>query len=187
MGNWRFHTPDGVQDTLPDDCARKRAMEAMLRTVFAARGYLEVETPGLEFYDVYAAGRGLAPQEGLFKLFDAQGRILALRYDGTVPVARLAATLLKDEAPPLRLAYIGNMVRFAGSGGGKQSEFTQAGIELMGPQTAEAAGIDQNLKTCPLHPHQAGIGENTGNGATALGRGLPVQSLGPHPPCRLFV
>ena len=138
MGNWRFHTPDGVQDTLPDDCARKRAMEAMLRTVFAARGYLEVETPGLEFYDVYAAGRGLAPQEGLFKLFDAQGRILALRYDGTVPVARLAATLLKDEAPPLRLAYIGNMVRFAGSGGGKQSEFTQAGIELMGPQTAEA-------------------------------------------------
>ncbi len=138
MGDWRFHTPDGVQDGLPDDCARKRAIESALRAVFAARGYLEVETPGLEFYDVYATGRGLAPQEALFKLFDSQGRILALRYDGTVPVARLAATLMKDEEPPLRISYVGGMYRSAGAGGGKQSEFTQAGVELMGPRTAEA-------------------------------------------------
>jgi len=138
MGDWRFHTPDGVQDGLPDDCARKRRIESALRAVFASRGYLEVETPGLEFYDVYATGRGLAPQESLFKLFDPQGRILALRYDGTVPVARLAATLLKDVEPPLRISYVGSMYRYAGAGGGKQSEFTQAGVELMGPRTAEA-------------------------------------------------
>lgn len=157
LSDWRFHTPDGVQDGLPDDCARKRGIEAALRAVFAARGYVEVETPGLEFHDVYAAGRGLAPQEGLYKLFDPQGRILVLRYDGTVPVARLAATLLRDEEPPLRLSYVGNMVRYGGSGGGRNIEFTQAGVELMGPCTPEAdaeaiataiaaaraAGIDQ--------------------------------------------
>lgn len=138
MADWRFHTPDGVQDGLPDDVARKRAIEANLRAVFAARGYVEVETPGLEYYDVYAAGRGLAPQEALFKLFDPQGRILALRYDGTVPAARLAATLLKDEEPPLRLSYVGNMVRYGGFGGGRNIEFTQAGVELLGPRTPEA-------------------------------------------------
>jgi ATP phosphoribosyltransferase regulatory subunit len=156
MGQWRFHTPDGVQDGLPDDCARKRAIESSLRTVFASRGYLEVETPGLEFYDVYAAGGGLAPQEALYKLFDPQGRILALRYDGTVPVARLAATLLKDEEPPLRLAYIGNMLRYAESGGGKQSEFTQAGVELMGPRTAEADA--EVIATAIESARAAGIG-----------------------------
>ena len=164
MGTWRFHTPDGVQDGLPDDCARKRAIEGALRKVFTSRGYQEVETPGLEFYDVYATGRGLAPQEGLFKLFDPQGRILALRYDGTVPVARLAATLLKDEEPPLRLAYIGNMYRFSESGGGKQSEFTQAGVELMGPRTAEAdaeiiATAIEAARTAGIESLQIAIGQ----------------------------
>ncbi|MHB1483436.1 MAG: ATP phosphoribosyltransferase regulatory subunit [Saccharofermentanales bacterium] len=138
MGKWKYYTPDGVTDILPDDCARKRAIESKLRSLFALNGYLEIETPALEFYDVYAAGKGFAPQEGMFKFFDKQGRILALRYDGTIPAARLVSTLLKDKKPPIRLSYIENMFRYNETGGGKQIEFTQAGIELMGPATPQA-------------------------------------------------
>ncbi len=138
MGKWKYYTPDGINDVLPGECAEKRNIESKLRTLFAMNGYLEIETPTLEFYDVYAAGDGFAPQEGMFKFFDQQGRILSLRYDGTVPAARLASTLLKDMRPPLRLFYIGNMFRYNETGGGKQKEFTQAGIELMGPKTPEA-------------------------------------------------
>lgn len=138
MVKWKYYTPDGVTDILPEDCARKREIESKLRNLFALNGYLEIETPALEFYDVYAAGKGFAPQEGMFKFFDKQGRILALRYDGTVPAARLVSTLLKDKKPPIRLSYIENMFRYNETGGGKQMEFTQAGIELMGPATPQA-------------------------------------------------
>ncbi len=138
MSRYRYYTPDGVQDILPGECAVKREIEGSLRRLFALNGFTEIETPTLEFYDVFAAGDGFAPQEGMFKFFDYSGRILTLRYDGTIPAARAAATILKDEAPPLKLSYIGNMFRYNEIGGGKQREFTQAGIEILGPRTAEA-------------------------------------------------
>jgi ATP phosphoribosyltransferase regulatory subunit len=138
MGKWKYYTPDGINDILPGECAQKRKIEEKLRAFFALNGYLEIETPTLEFYDVYAAGGGFAPQEGMFKFFDQQGRILSLRYDGTIPAARLASTVLKDVRPPIRLFYIGNMFRYNETGGGKQKEFTQAGIELMGLKTPQA-------------------------------------------------
>lgn len=137
MGNYRFHTPDGLSDMLPEDCAAKRGVESKLRSLFASGGYQEIETPGIEFYDVYASGNFVS-QENLYKLSDQEGRILSLRYDGTVPTARLAATLLKDAPPPLRLSYIENMYRFRESGGGRQREFAQAGVELMGISSAQA-------------------------------------------------
>ena len=138
MGQWQFHTPVGVADLLPRACAAKRQVEQRLRDVFSQRGYLEIETPGIEFYDVYAAGSDTVPQEGLFKFFAEQGRILCLRYDGTVPAARVAATLCREKPLPLRLAYIGYMYRYNEYGGGKQREFGQAGIELMGSGAPEA-------------------------------------------------
>lgn len=137
MGNYRFHTPDGLSDMLPEDCAAKRGVESKLRSLFATGGYQEIETPGIEFYDVFAGGNFVA-QENMYKLADQEGRILSLRYDGTIPAARLAATLLKDEKPPLRLSYIENMYRFRESGGGRQREFSQAGVELMGVPGAQA-------------------------------------------------
>jgi ATP phosphoribosyltransferase regulatory subunit len=103
MGNYRFHTPDGVNDILPEECRTKRALEQKLRTLFSTHGYREIETPGIEFYDVYAGDRFVG-QENLYKLVDQDGRILArsLRYDGTVPVARLAATLFSRRTAALK-------------------------------------------------------------------------------------
>ena len=164
MGKWQFHTPDGVADLLPEDCAAKRRLENSLRQLFDQRGYREVETPGIEFYDVYAAGSGFAAQEGLFKFFDQQGRILCLRYDGTVPVARLAATVCRDAEPPLRFSYIGNMYRYNEYGGGRQREFAQAGIELLGSQSPEAdaeviATAIASALACGIEDLQVSLGQ----------------------------
>lgn len=164
MGQWQFHTPDGVMDILPDDCYAKRQLETKLRELFWRSGYSEIETPGIEFYDVYASGSGLAPQEGLFKFFDQQGRILCLRYDGTVPTARLAATLYRDSQLPLRFSYINSMYRYNEFGGGRQREFTQAGIELMGSQSPAAdaeviAMAIESAKTIGITDLQVSIGQ----------------------------
>lgn len=164
MGTWKFYTPDGVLDWLPDDCATKRRLEAGLRELFSQCGYQEIETPGIEFYDAYAAGGGFAPQEDLFKFFDEKGRILCLRYDGTVPAARLAATLLRDAEPPLRLSYINEMYRYQEYGGGRQREFTQAGVELMGVSTPEAdaeviALAIEGARRCGIENLQVSLGQ----------------------------
>ncbi|MBP1757277.1 MAG: hisZ [Firmicutes bacterium] len=164
MGQWQFHTPDGVMDILPDDCYAKRQLENQLRDLFWRSGYSEIETPGIEFYDVYASGTGLAPQEGLFKFFDQQGRILCLRYDGTVPTARVAATLYRDSQLPLRFSYINSMYRYNEFGGGRQREFTQAGIELMGSQSPAAdaeiiAMAIEAAKTIGIEDLQVSIGQ----------------------------
>lgn len=140
MGQWQFHTPEGVIDYLPEECAVKRSLESKLRAYFLTRGYDEIETPGIEFYDVYAGSEVFTPQETLFKFCDHKGRILCLRYDGTVPAARLAATVCRDAEPPLRFSYLGNMYRFNESGGGRQREFTQGGLELLGLDSPDADG-----------------------------------------------
>ncbi len=137
MNKWQYYTPEGMNDLLPETTKDKRVIEERLRSLFNSFSYQEISTPGLEFYDVYAAG-ALAPQEALFKLCDEQSRVLALRFDGTVPALRMAATKFSPEAFPLRLSYIQNMFRFNECGGGRQRAFTQAGVELLGLEGAEA-------------------------------------------------
>lgn len=164
MGQWKFHTPNGVADLLPSGCRGKRQIEQSIRRMFEQRGYQEIETPSMEFFDVYAANTGAVPQEELFKFFDEQGRILCLRYDGTVPVARMAATLLRDETPPLRFSYLGNMYRFREFGGGRQREFAQAGVELLGDQSPEAdaeviATAIASAIACGIKDMQVSIGQ----------------------------
>ena len=127
----KFYTPDGFCDMLPSVCAFQKDCEGKLRELFALNGYKEIMTPGLEYCDIYTS-TGFVAEEELYKLTDQKGRLLAIRYDGTVPAARYAATTYKDSEMPIRLSYIENMYRFNQMGGGKQSGFTQAGVELLG-------------------------------------------------------
>lgn len=164
MSKWKIYTPDGVQDILFEECYLKRGLEQKLRTLFANCGYNELETPTIEFYDVFASDEGAMSQENMFKFFDQQGRILVLRPDITVPVARIAATKCKDATYPLRFSYIGNVFRYNDFGGGKQNEFTQVGIEVLGVSTpesdAEVISIAINaLKASGLESFQVDIGQ----------------------------
>jgi ATP phosphoribosyltransferase regulatory subunit len=164
LQKWKIYTPDGVQDIMPDECYLKRNIEKKLRDMFRSSGYLEAETPTIEFYDVFSSDAGLLPQETMFKFFDQQGRILVLRPDITIPVARITATKCRDMAFPLRFSYIGNVFRYNDFGGGKQNEFTQAGVELLGVNTpesdAEVIALAINaLKAAGLENFQIDIGQ----------------------------
>lgn len=138
MSDWKLHTPAGVSDILPGECERKKDTESVLWTVFASAGYKEVETPSFEFYDCYAGIGGELSQETLYKFFDEQGRILALRPDFTTSIARMAATKLADAPMPQRYMYSGNVFRNEQCEGARRREFTQSGIELIGSYAPEA-------------------------------------------------
>lgn len=123
--------PGGVRDRLGGEArALRQAQERLLR-LFATWGYQEVMTPVFEFLEVFDDQRGF-PRENLYKFFDQRGRILALRADMTMPVARLAATRLRHEALPLRLGYAATVYRQKGEGRGESHEINQAGAELIG-------------------------------------------------------
>lgn len=142
MSNWKMHTPSGMSDIMPDECSRKREVENTLWSVFASFGYREVEMPMFEYYDVYAENNGQISrgleQESMFKFFDEQGRILALRPEMTTSIARMAATKTDGLPLPLRFCYTGSVFRSEHAYGERHCEFTQSGIELIGADSAKA-------------------------------------------------
>lgn len=138
MSNWELHTPNGVNDILPDECAVKKEIESAIWSVFSSIGYKEVETPTFEYYDCYAGMGGQISQEHMFKFFDEQGRILALRPDFTTSIARMAATKAHSNKYPLRYLYTGSVFRVEQTQGARQREFTQSGIELIGSYSPAA-------------------------------------------------
>lgn len=164
MAKWKIYTPEGVQDILFEECYLKRNLEEKIRGLFRTCGFFEVETPTLEFYDTFSAGSDMTPQETMFKFFDQQGRILVLRPDITIPIARITATKYKGMQYPLRFSYISNAFRFNEMGGGKQKEFTQAGVEIAGVSTPEAdaeviATAINTVKALEIENFQVDIGQ----------------------------
>ncbi len=134
----RLQIPGGMQDTLPGECAAKRELEQELRRLFMIHGYTEIETPVLEYYDALNDETFGYPPENLWKTFDAQGRVLALRPDTTIPASRLAAGRLREADLPLRLSYIQSACKYERDTLSMLSEQTQAGVELMGVSGPEA-------------------------------------------------
>lgn len=131
-------TPEGTRDRLFEECYAARRAEEQLRQVFMNRGYEEVFTPTLEFYDVFAKNSSYFPQETMYKLSDGNGRLLVLRPDATTPIARLAATRLQDEPLPIRLCYHRSVFRADKVMSGRSDELIQSGVELIGAPSVRA-------------------------------------------------
>ncbi len=125
-------TPEGTKDYLFDECSRRSQVTGVLKETFRARGYRRVMTPLIEFYDVFGASAAYLPQENMYKLMDNKGRLMVLCPDGTIPIARLAATRLMQTDMPLRLYYSHNVYRMANGLRRRSSEIYQCGVELIG-------------------------------------------------------
>jgi ATP phosphoribosyltransferase regulatory subunit len=129
--------PEGMRDVLPPETGRLRAVEDLLRVRFAAYGYGEVRTPWLEFAETLESADDDTLSAG-YRLHDEQGHELMVRTDMTVPVARMAADRCDDEPLPLRFSYVAPSIRPWAPQRGQDGEFQQAGVELLGLDSAEA-------------------------------------------------
>lgn len=134
MKNYDLITPEGTKDLLFGECIIRRNTENTLLELFKSRGYSEMITSGLEFYDVFNLNSRYFPQENLYKLTDSKGRLLVMRPDSTMPIARVIATRLKDAVLPLKLCYNQTVYRTEPALKGRSDEIVQAGIELIGSQ-----------------------------------------------------
>jgi ATP phosphoribosyltransferase regulatory subunit len=93
--------PYGTKDFLPREASRKRTVENALAGLFARWGYDEVVTPTFEYLETLTVGVSDNLAQSLFKFFDKNNAILALRPDMTTPIARVAATRFRESTPPL--------------------------------------------------------------------------------------
>ena len=137
--NHRGLLPAGLADLLPPDAAREaRAVDVAIER-FAAFGYERVKPPLVEFEELLLGGPGAALAPQTFRLMDpVSQRMMGVRPDMTVQVARIAVTRLKHEPRPLRLSYGGNVIRVRGTALKPERQFAQVGSELIGVDSADA-------------------------------------------------
>ena len=125
-------TPRGYRDVLALEAAERDALVARMSEALGSWGYEYVETPIVERLETLESAAGGDLKTSLFRLFDSDGPLLALRPEMTVPIARLVATRLGVGAQPHRLRYAGRVFREQPSMRGESREFMQVGVELVG-------------------------------------------------------
>ncbi len=130
--------PYGTRDFLPKDAKIKRDLESTLARTFDLWGYDEIVTPSIEYADTLTITNRSGLENQLFKFFDRNNRTLALRHEMTTPIARVAASRMYDDVLPFKLSYISSVYRYEQAQEGRQCEFYQAGVELMGVADASA-------------------------------------------------
>lgn len=129
-------TPRGFKDVLPQEARWREGICNDVQRALSLWGYAPIETPTLEVLEVLEMGGRLAQTP--FRLFDADGDLLVLRPDVTLPIARMVASRLEDVARPLRFRYVQPVFREEESLRGQAREFTQIGIESIGMAGAPA-------------------------------------------------
>lgn len=130
--NIHINTPEGTRDRLFSECLERRQVQGALVELFRRRGYTEVITPEVEFYDLFVQSGNPIPQEAMLKIIDRSGKIMVMRPDCTAPIARVAATKLKSQALPQRLYYDQTVFRDRMAHGGESREIAQCGVEMIG-------------------------------------------------------
>ncbi len=163
MNQNRLITPEGTRDLLFEDCISRHLVESKIKDVLVPRGFSEVITPALEFYDVFSPENHGIPQENMYKLVDMKGRLMAVKPDLTMPIARLACTRLRDHPLPLRLYYNQNAYRINPADSGHSDEVDQIGIEVIGVggRRADLEALDlaiRSMESCGLNNYRIEIG-----------------------------
>ncbi|MEP3247212.1 MAG: ATP phosphoribosyltransferase regulatory subunit [Sneathiella sp.] len=131
--------PAGLADMLPPAAAAEADASETLMRVFTANGYQRVKPPLIEFEEHLLEGAGEALSSKMFRVMDpVSHRMMGLRTDITLQIARVATTRMKQDERPLRLSYAGQVLRVYGSQLRPERQFTQVGVELIGSSEISA-------------------------------------------------
>lgn len=157
-----LQVPYGTRDLLPGEAGGKRKIEDRLAANFINWGYAEVQTPTFEYLDTFALGGSGITEESM-KFLGRNNKTMVLRSDMTTPLARMVATRMGEDDSVKRLFYIANIFRYEQTQAGRQCEFSQAGVELMGTvepmADAEVLALAvASLKTAGLEKFKISVG-----------------------------
>lgn len=156
---YTINTPEGTRDLLFAECQARRQVQDVLTALFSQKGYAEISTPEVEYYDLFIQSGNPIPQESMLKIVDRSGKLMVMRPDCTTPIARVAATKLKAVPLPQRLYYNETVFRSGAAHRGGSSEIAQCGVELLGARGEQAdleviaLGVEALQAVCPQGFH----------------------------------
>ncbi|MHA1595029.1 MAG: histidine--tRNA ligase [Candidatus Baldrarchaeia archaeon] len=127
----------GMRDFLPPEMIRRMWVIEKIREVFESYGFDPLETPAIERWSVLTRKCGEEVMNQIFKFKDKGGRDVGLRFDLTVPLARIVA--YRRELPrPFKRYCISRVWRYEEPQAGRYREFWQADVDIIGSARPEA-------------------------------------------------
>jgi histidyl-tRNA synthetase len=131
-------TLQGFRDLLPELMAPRQAMIRAIEATFEAHGFAPLQTPALEYLEVLAGKYGDEGDKLLYRFQDRGERHVALRYDLTVPLARVVAQHRGVLQMPFRRYQIAPVWRADRPQRGRFREFYQCDADIAGVDSAMA-------------------------------------------------
>ncbi len=189
----RPQTLRGFQDLLPRDMFAREWVITRIKQVYERYGFQPLDTPVLESLTTLVGTGGEETNKQLFRLKTPEGEPIAMRFDLTVPFARLIAQYPEHLKLPFRRYHIGPVFRADDPAPGRFRQFTQFDIDAAGSSSVavdaemvsamcevmRAIGLD-NAKSAPGQPQEYLIKINNRKVVDALLQGCGIQELERH-------
>lgn len=134
----KAQTLKGFRDFLPSEERKRQYVVNKLKGVFESFGFEPLETPALEYEEVLLGKYGEEGDKLMYRFTDNGGRKVALRYDQTVPLARVVAQYSSTGSPqvaipiPFKRYQIQPVWRAENPQKGRFREFLQCDIDTVG-------------------------------------------------------
>lgn len=127
-----MQTIKGFRDFLPNDARKRNYVSGTLKKVFESYGFDPLETPVLEYEEILTGKYGEEGDKLMYKFEDNGGRRVAMRYDQTVPLARVIAQYSNELPLPFKRYQIQNVYRAENTQKGRYREFLQVDADIIG-------------------------------------------------------
>ena len=128
----------GFRDYLPADMIPRQKMLDTIRSVFERFGFVPLDTPGLEQESVLTGGDPNFKMHIFRAGLKNSNESLALRFDLTVPLARVVATYRNEITRPFKRYQMGKVWRGEKPQAGRFREFTQFDADIVGTKSMQA-------------------------------------------------
>ncbi|MDP2585723.1 MAG: histidine--tRNA ligase [Candidatus Levybacteria bacterium] len=125
-------TLKGFRDFLPIEARKRQYAINTLKKVFESYGFEPLETPSLEYEEILLGKYGEEDDKLMYRFEDNGKRKVALRYDQTVPLARVVAQYQNELPMPFKRYQIQNVWRAENTQKGRFREFLQCDVDTVG-------------------------------------------------------
>lgn len=147
----KAQTLKGFRDFLPKEAKKRQYVLDTLKKVFESYGFEPLETPSLEYEEILLGKYGSEGDKLMYRFEDNGKRKVALRYDQTVPLARVVAQYANELPMPFKRYQIQNVWRAENTQKGRYREFLQCDADIVGVSSPLA---DAEIIACILDATQ---------------------------------
>jgi histidyl-tRNA synthetase len=131
-------TLKGFRDYLPEAMIARERLIATAQRVYRSFGFSPIDTPALEYLEILTGKGSEETDRQLYQFADHGGRMVGMRFDLTVPLARFAAQHIHELGTPFKRYHIATVWRGENTQRGRYREFMQCDFDTIGTRSVAA-------------------------------------------------